>query len=76
VPKKGYTAITVSDETYRLIKTVYEKHKYFLRVRYGVRSISGFVEWALKTWIEKNFPASFEEWIKELEKELEEKEKK
>lgn len=76
MPRKGYTVITVTEETYRLIKSVYEKHRHFLRTRYGIRSISSFVEWAVKSWLEKNFPASFEEWIKELEKEVMEKEKK
>jgi hypothetical protein len=73
MPRKGYTAVTLSTEMYELIKRVYDKHKAFLKTKYGVRSVSSFVEWAIREYLKQNFPATFEEWLESLDTEKAEK---
>ena len=75
MPKPGYVAVTISEDTYMLLKKVFEKHEKYLRVRHNIRSISALVEFAVRYFVQTTFPTSFEEWLQEVAPEAEKSEK-
>ena len=49
MPKPGFKSLTMSQETYKMIKTKYDENVLELRRR-GVNSIAGFLAMAANEW--------------------------
>lgn len=44
----GWTAVSIPEEVYEKAKEYYENHKEELRIKYGVRSLSAFINFCLR----------------------------
>ena len=51
MPKTGWTSISVSTELYKLAKKYYEENKEELKVLYGIRSFSAFVNMCIREYL-------------------------
>ena len=46
--EKAWTAISIPKEVYKKAKEYYENHEEELRIQYGVRSLSAFINFCLR----------------------------